>query len=101
MNVNWLLRSRTVWWCLGLSALASLAVLWLSPDGIPELGKRQRELAETKRSLLELSRANRELYAEVHRLAQRDPELMEALARRQGFAKPGETVYTFKDRPKP
>ncbi len=100
MNVNWLLRSRTVWWSLALSALASLSLLWLSPDGIPELRKRQRELVETKRSLLELSRANRELYAEVHRLAQRDPELMEALARRQGFAKPGETVYTFKDRPK-
>lgn len=100
MNVNWLLRSRTVWWSLALSGLSSLALLWLSPDGIPELRKRQRELVETKRSLLELSKTNRELYAEVHRLAQRDPELMEALARRQGFAKPGETVYTFKDRQK-
>ena len=100
MNLNWLLRSRTVWWSLALSGVSSLLLLWLSPDGVPEMGKRQRELQEAKRSLLELSRNNRELYAEVHRLAQRDPELMEALARRQGFARPGETVYTFKDRAK-
>ena len=100
MNVNWLLRSRTVWWSLGLSALASFMLLWLSPDGVPEMQKRQRELQEAKRSLLELSRTNRDLYGEVHKLAQRDPELMEALARRQGFARPGETIYTFKDRGK-
>ncbi len=100
MNLNWLLRSRTVWWSLGLSALASLMLLWLSPDGIPEMRRRQQELTEAKRSLLDLSRTNRDLYGEVHKLAQRDPELMEALARRQGFARPGETIYTFKDRSK-
>jgi len=29
-------------------------------------------------------------------LAAQDPELMESLARRQGYARPGETVYTFR-----
>ena len=36
--------------------------------------------------------------AEVQRLAAKDPELMEALARRQGYARKGETVYTFRNR---
>jgi cell division protein FtsB len=47
--------------------------------------------------LVELNRRNRELLDEVQRLAAKDPELMEALARRQGYARKGETVYTFRN----
>jgi cell division protein FtsB len=44
-----------------------------------------------------MRRANLELAQEVKRLAAKDPELYEALARQQGLAKPGETIYTFRE----
>ena len=47
---------------------------------------------------MQLNHRNRELLEEVQRLAAKDPELMEALARRQGYARKGETVYTFRNR---
>ena len=45
-----------------------------------------------------MRRANLELGEEVQRLAAKDPELYEALARQQGLARPGETIYTFRER---
>jgi cell division protein FtsB len=98
MNTAWLLKSSTLWSVLGLSGLASAAILLLSPDGVPSLRKREAELFEQQRQLLKMHRSNQELQEEVKRLAARDPELYEALARQQGLARPGETVYTFRDR---
>jgi cell division protein FtsB len=98
MNANWLLKSGTLYGVLGVSALLSVAALLLSQDGLPELRKREAELAQARSRLMELNRRNRELLDEVQRLAAKDPELMEALARRQGYARPGETVYTFRNR---
>ena len=98
MNANWLLKSSTLYAVLAASALLSMAALLLSQDGLPELRKREGELAQAKSRLMDLNRKNRELLEEVQRLAAKDPELMEALARRQGYARPGETVYTFRNR---
>ena len=100
MNANWLLKSSTLWGVLGASAFLSLLALLFSQGGLPELRKREAELANARTRLLELNRHNRELLEEVQRLAAKDPELMEALARRQGYARPGETVYTFGSRGK-
>ena len=100
MNANWLLKSSTLWGALGLSAFFSLMAMLFSEGGLPELRKREAELATARTRLLELNRRNRELLEEVQRLAAKDPELMEALARRQGYARPGETVYTFGSREK-
>jgi cell division protein FtsB len=98
MNTGWLLKSRTVWGALLGSAFLSTAILWLLPGGLPAVHQRQAELQRQREVLLGLNRKNRELFEEVRRLAARDPELMEALARRQGYARPGETVYTFRER---
>ncbi len=98
MNPAWLLKSSTLWGVLALSGVGSAAILLFSPDGVSSLHKRQAELAEQQLQLLKMHRANAELIAEVRRLAARDPELYEALARQQGLARPGETVYTFRDR---
>jgi cell division protein FtsB len=98
MNTAWLLRSSTLWGVLALSGLGSTGILLLTPDGLPSLRKRQAELAEQQLQLLKMHRANLQLNEEVRRLAARDPELYEALARRQGLARPGETVYTFRER---
>ncbi|MBK8724814.1 MAG: septum formation initiator family protein [Holophagaceae bacterium] len=98
MNTPWLLKSRTVWGALLCSGVLSTATLWLLPGGLPAVHKQQAELQRQREVLLTLNRRNRELFDEVQRLAMRDPELMEALARRQGFARPGETIYTFRDR---
>jgi cell division protein FtsB len=100
MNANWLLKSSTLWGALGLSGFLSLMAMLFSEGGLPELRKREAELATAQTRLLELNRRNRELLEEVQRLAAKDPELMEALARRQGYARPGETVYTFGSREK-
>ncbi|WP_257312744.1 FtsB family cell division protein [Geothrix fuzhouensis] len=100
MNANWLLKSSTVWGVLGASGFLSLMALLFSQGGLPELRKREGELVATRARLVELNRRNRELLEEVQRLAAKDPELMEALARRQGYARPGETVYTFGNREK-
>ena len=100
MNANWLLKSSTLWGALGLSGFLSLMAMLFSEGGLPELRKREAELATARARLLELNRRNRELLEEVQRLAAKDPELMEALARRQGYARPGETVYTFGSREK-
>jgi cell division protein FtsB len=69
-----------------------------SQEGLPELRKREIELRAARTHLVELNRRNRELMDEVQRLAAKDPEVMEALARRQGYARRGETVYTFRNR---
>jgi len=98
MNTAWLLRSSTLWGVLALSGVSSAAILLFSPDGLPSLRKRQAELHEQERQLLKMHHANLELNEEVRRLAARDPELYEALARQQGLARPGETVYTFRER---
>ncbi|HEY3271791.1 MAG TPA: septum formation initiator family protein [Geothrix sp.] len=100
MNASWLLKSSTLWGVLGASGFLSLMALLFSQGGLPELRKREGELAATRARLVELNRRNRELLEEVQRLAAKDPELMEALARRQGYARPGETVYTFGAREK-
>lgn len=100
MNANWLLKSSTLWGVLGASAFLSLVAILFSEGGLPELRKREAELASARSRVLELNRRNRELLEEVQRLAAKDPELMEALARRQGYARPGETVYTFRNREK-
>ena len=98
MTTAWLLKSSTLWSVLVLSGVASTGILLLSPDGLPSLHKRQAELLNQQRQLLKMRRSNLELAAEVRRLAARDPELYEALARRQGLARPGESVYTFRER---
>jgi cell division protein FtsB len=98
LNTGWLLKSSTIWGALVASGVLSMLVLWFSPEGLRDLRKRQDEMRETKHYLLTLNRKNRELYSEVQRLAAKDPELMEALARRAGYAKPGETIYTFRDK---
>lgn len=97
MNPNWFLRSKTVSWALALSGVVSALVLLLSPDGLPQARKRQKELQEAKRRLVELHRRNQATFEEVKRLAAQDPELMEALARRMGYVREGEEVITFKE----
>jgi cell division protein FtsB len=94
----WFLKSSTLWGVLLVSGLLSGLLLWILPDGMPSLNRREAELWQYRSELIEKNRRNRELLEEVRRLARQDPELMEALARRQGFARPGETVYTFRDR---
>jgi cell division protein FtsB len=97
VNAAWLLRSRTLWCALGISAFASTGILLIAPDGLPALRNRERELRTFKEDLLQKARRNRELAEEVRRLAAKDPELFEALARRQGYARPGESVYSFRE----
>lgn len=97
-NVTWFLRSSTLWSVLLASGLLSSVLLWVSPDGFPSLQKRQAELQQYRSELVAKNRRNQELLDEVLRLARQDPELMESLARRQGFARPGETIYTFRER---
>ncbi|HJV47976.1 MAG TPA: septum formation initiator family protein [Geothrix sp.] len=97
MNANWLLKSSTLWGVLGASAFLSLMAILFSQGGLPELRKREAELQSARTHLIELNHRNRELMDEVQRLAAKDPELMEALARRQGYARRGETVYTFRN----
>lgn len=98
MNASWLLRSRTLWGALAFSGLVSMGIILFSPQGLPNLRKLEAELRVYRLELREKSLRNRELALEVKRLAAKDPELFEALARRQGYARPGETVYTFGDR---
>jgi cell division protein FtsB len=97
MNASWLLKSSTLWGVLGASGLLSLLAMLFSQGGLPELRKREAELRSAHARLVELNHRNRELLDEVQRLAAKDPELMEALARRQGYARKGETVYTFRN----
>lgn len=97
MNSAWLLKSSTLWGALTFSCLATTFMLLFSPDGVPSLRKRQAELREYQLALLQKMTRNRELETEVRRLATKDPELLEALARRQGYARPGETIYTFRE----
>ncbi len=97
MNTAWLLKSSTLWAVLVVSGLASTAILLLSPDGLPSLRKRQSDLSEQLVQLQRMRRANLDLGQEVRRLANKDPELYEALARQQGLARPGETIYTFRE----
>jgi len=96
MNTNTLLESRVIMAALGLSGFMSVAILW-SPFGLPALHKRQQEFQKQQQMLMDLNRKNRELAMEVRRLLDKDPELMESLARQRGYARPGETVYTFRD----
>ena len=98
MNAGWLLKSSTLWGALGCSALISTLVLWMSPQGIPSLCDRETELRDAQAKLLSLNHRNLDLFQEVQKLAKKDPELMEGLARRRGMARPGETIYTFRDR---
>jgi cell division protein FtsB len=98
MNASWLLRSRTLWGALAFSGLVSMGIILFSPQGLPNLRKLEAELRVYRLELRQKSLQNRELALEVKRLAAKDPELFEALARRQGYARPGETVYTFGDR---
>jgi cell division protein FtsB len=98
MNTSVLLKSSTLWGVLVFSGLASTGILLFSPDGLGSLHKRQAELLEQQRQLVRMRRANLELSQEVKRLAAKDPELYEALARQQGLARPGETIYTFRER---
>jgi cell division protein FtsB len=97
MTAAWLLKSSTLWAVLVISGLASACILLLSPDGVPSLRKSQTEMAEQLVLLQKMRRSNLELSQEVRRLAARDPELYEALARQQGLARPGETIYTFRE----
>lgn len=97
MNISRLLESRILWGALSLSALMSAAILWLGPSGMRDLGRQQTDLREAQSKLRSLNANNHELYDEVRRLAAQDPELMESLARRQGYARPGETVYIFRN----
>ena len=97
MTTAWLLKSSTLWAVLVGSGLASTGILLLTPDGLPSLRKRQAEVAGQLVLLQTMRRSNLELNQEVHRLAAKDPELYEALARQQGLAKPGETIYTFRE----
>ena len=95
VNAAWLLKSSTLWGTLVFSGVISVFILIFSPDGLPSLHKRGAELRAYTEELRQKNRHNRELADEVRRLAAKDPELFEGLARRQGYARPGETVYTF------
>lgn len=97
MTTAWLLKSSTLWMVLAISGLVSTAILLLSPDGVVSIRKRESEIQDQQLQLLKMRRANLELAQEVKRLAAKDPELYEALARQQGLAKPGETIYTFRE----
>ena len=96
MNTNSLLESRVIMTVLGISGFLSVVILW-SPYGLPALHKRQQEFSRQQQLLLDLNRKNHEIALEVKRLLEKDPELMESLARQRGYARPGETVYTFRD----
>ena len=98
MTSAWLLKSSTLWTVLVVSGLVSAGILLLNPDGLPSIRRRQAEIAGQQLTLLRMRRANLELGQEVRRLAAKDPELYEALARQQGLARPGETIYTFRER---
>ncbi len=97
VNVSWLLQSKILLGAVALAALMSTAIVIFSPLGLPSIRKREADLRALKLELAAKARQNHELMEEVKRLAAKDPELLEALARRQGFARPGETIYTFRD----
>lgn len=97
MNSSWLLKSSTLWGALGFSFVFTMIILLFSSAGLPDLRKRQAELRHYQLLLLQKRTRNLELAEEVRRLSTKDPELLEALARRQGFARPGETIYTFRE----
>lgn len=98
MNVARLIESRTIRGALVVSGILSTLILVVHPDGIPSLRKRRLELDAMRRDLLQKHQENEVLMEEVRRLASKDPETFEALARRHGFARPGEKVYTFGER---
>lgn len=95
MNTGWLLQSRTLGSAFVLAVASSLLLLLFSSDGVPSLRKREAELRAYREDLFQKSQANRQLLEEVRRLSAKDPELLEALARKHGYARPGEKVYTF------
>jgi cell division protein FtsB len=97
MNLAWLLKSSTIWMALMVSSAVTASVLLFSGGGLPSLRKRQAELISHKTSLYSLSKHNRAIETELRRLGDKDPELMEALVRRLGYDRPGETVYVFGD----
>jgi cell division protein FtsB len=82
---------------LTFSCVATTFILLFSPDGLPSLRRRQAELRDYELVFRKKNAQNRELAEEVRRLVAKDPELLEALARRQGYARPGETIYTFRE----
>lgn len=92
-----MLQSKPLWAAFGLATLMSTAIVFFSPLGLPSIRKREADMRAIQKDLAAKARQNRELFEEVKRLAAKDPELLEALARRKGFARPGETVYTFRD----
>jgi hypothetical protein len=95
MNLAWLLKSSTIWIALLLSSLSTASILLFTPGGMPSLRKRQGELVTHKRNLYDLSKQNRLLSGEIHRLSNQDGELMESLVRRSGYVGLGEVVYVF------
>jgi cell division protein FtsB len=97
MNSAWLLKSSTLWGALAFSGFLSASIILFSPAGIPSQRKLEAELREYKQDYRQKALHNIELAREVKRLQAKDPELFEGLARRQGYAKPGETVYTFRE----
>jgi cell division protein FtsB len=82
---------------LMVSGTITASVLLFSGGGLPSLRRRQAELISHKTSLYSLSKHNRVIQSELRRLSDKDPELMEALVRRLGYDRPGETVYVFGD----
>ncbi len=98
MNASWLLSWKTLGWALGISSLLSMVILIMAPSGLSDLKRRKAELRALEAELREQRARNQALEEEVQRLAVKDPELFETLARRQGFARPGETIYTFREK---
>ncbi len=98
MNSAWLLKSNTLWGALAVSSVITILILLISPDGLPNIHKREAEMRGYLEEFRLKNQRNRELAEEVRHLAAKDPELLEALARRQGYARPGETIYTFRER---
>ena len=68
----------------------------LSPHGISQLHRLQRERQELGERAVELVQQNQALQTEIRRL-QDDRLYLEGLARRElGFVRPNETVYRFR-----
>ena len=99
MKQPWLLKSGTIWAALLLSFTTTALILSFAPGGMSSLNKRRGELQSFKMNLHALSKQNRELAQEIHRLSVQDGEHMESLVRRMGYDRPGEVVYVFGDPP--
>jgi cell division protein FtsB len=88
----WVLLYRAAWAVVGVAILVGLVCIFLPrARSYQDLQKRKHTLREANARLEERAQQFEE---NEHRF-KTDPEFVERIARGQGMAKPGETIYRF------